>query len=518
MRQKFFILIYTLAIVVVVSALYYVVVVIQRSPATPPSAEEAADVAIGQYPDRQNANVMPVLASRSVIPILSAFMPNQDAPSSGCSLRFSLIPARKAVEPNGMISYTLTLANQGSDTCQNVSLSDYYTDKEHFISSNPSPTASDYYWNIGNLSPGVSKEIDIVTQVLVGDGDQVESSACVAADNSKDVCTGNVVFVQRGASLDDSSTGTQLIQKITGAIWGVLFGQKEFGIWVWDSPLKMTSAEEGKILQVSKQNGFNVIYVTVDDYISITQIPDAADRANRTITYMQNLANFIQAAHNAGIQVDVVGGDKDWAEPENRWKGYALIDFVKQYNLAHPSETIRALQYDVEPYLLSGYEGNKKKELTNYVEFIDESVTRMQSVPAKFSIVIPHFYDDVQNWTPVVSHNGKNQYTFNHLLEILQRKPGSEVIIMAYRNFFDGNNGAKQVSETEINEATKGKYSTKIIIAQETGDVSPSYVTFYDYPKSALFNSLNQINIYFGRYQNFGGTAVHYFDSFVKLQ
>jgi hypothetical protein len=417
-----------------------------------------------------------------------------------------------------MITYTLTILNQGKETCRNVSVSDYYSDKEHFISSNPSPTASDYYWAIGSLSPNQSKKIEVVTEVVVGDGEEVMSEACVAADNSKDICSGNIVFVKRGASLSTSATNTILVQKVTGAIWGSIFGKKEFGIWVWDSPMKMTEAQAGKVIEISKKNGFNVIYVTVEDYFQILQVRDIAERAKRKSAYVNKLSAFITAAHKAGIEVDVVGGDKDWSAPANRWKGYALIDFVKEYNLGHPNSLIRGLQYDVEPYLLSAYEIDKGKELKSFIEFIDESATRMQTVPAQFSIVIPHFYDDVQNWTPQVSYKGKDAHTFNHLLKALEKKPKSTIIIMAYRNFFEENNGVKQISEVEINEATKGKYSSRIIVAQETGNVSPGYVTFYDYPKVSLFDSLNEISAYFGKYPNFGGVAVHYFDSFVKME
>lgn len=509
-------LMYTFGIVLAVSLLYIVVTTIRQTPATPLTPEEAADLSIGQYRDRQNANTMPEKATRS-IPILSNLLPGQEDSPSGCSIRFSLIPDRKSVEPRGTITYGLTLLNQGSETCRNVSLSVYYTDKEHFISSVPSPTASDYYWAIDNIDPNKSKRIEISTEALVGEGEQIMSEACVAADNSQDICSNNVVFVNRGGSVTSSATNSILVQKVTGAIWGQIFGKKEFGIWVWDSPMKMTSTQASKVIEISKKNGFNVIYLTVDDYLPIVSIRNSAERNRQKDVYMKTLSSFITAAHKAGIEVDVVVGDKDWAEPSNRWKGYAFIDFVREYNLTHPGSLIRGLQYDVEPYLLSSYEVDKRKELKAYVEFIEQSAIRMQTVPVQFSIVIPHFYDDIQNWTPDFTYNGVNAHTYKHLLKALEKKPKSTIIIMAYRNFFEENNGTKQISEVEVNEATKGKYSTRVIIAQETGDVNPGYVTFHDYPKVALFDSLNEISTYFGRYSNFGGVAVHYFDSFLKM-
>jgi hypothetical protein len=100
----------------------------------------------------------------------------------------------------------------------------------------------------------------------------------------------------------------------------------------------------------------------------------------------------------------------------------------------------------------------------------------------------------------------------------MEKKPGSSIIIMAYRNFFEEDNGTKQISETEIREATQGRYATKIIVAQETGNVPPGYVTFYDYPKVSLHDAMVEIQDYFGQFDAFGGIAVHYFDSFLKLE
>jgi hypothetical protein len=142
----------------------------------------------------------------------------------------------------------------------------------------------------------------------------------------------------------------------------------------------------------------------------------------------------------------------------------------------------------------------------------------MKSVPAGFSIVIPHFYDSNQKWTPAFTYNGEKAHAYTHLLKALSQKERTEIIIMAYRNFFGEENGTRQISEAEIKEASDGGYATKVIIAQETGNVPPAYVTFHDYPKVSLFDALSEIQDYYGNYKNFGGTAVHYFDSFLKLE
>lgn len=219
-----------------------------------------------------------------------------------------------------------------------------------------------------------------------------------------------------------------------------------------------------------------------------------------------------------GIQVDAEGGWRDWAQSANRWKGYALIDAVKQYNSAYPDAKLRGFQYDVEPYLLPSYETNKAQVLTEYVEFIDESIKRLSGSEIKFSIVIPHFYDSAQAWTPFITYGGKTAYTFSQLLTILEKKPGSSILIMAYRDTFEGTNGTKQIAEAELKEADAGNFSTKVIVSQETGNVEPSSVTYYGSTKAVLYDALSKIQAGFSSYSSYGGTAVHYMDSFLDLK
>ena len=519
MKRKVFIALCVTSIVVAVVALNIVVINVKKGSTVAATSEESADISIAQYGERPNSTTT---TTDSAIPsFLLPFVARAESLQTGCGLRLSFAPTKKAVESGQLIDYVVTFSNQGNETCRNVSLSVYYTDDEKYVSSSPTPTASDYYWSIGDLGSTKTYRIDLETRTTYKNGEDMVTEACATADNSSDVCSQNVIFVEQGASKSSSLsslTSKINIPAIIGSIWGQKFSTKEFGIWVWDSPVTMTESYAKQVVSVSKKNGFNVIYLTVDDYIPLTEIEDSAEKKDAEDKYMKTLSVFVQAANSAGIQVDAVGGAKDWAIKNNRWKGYALIDFIKAYNEKYPTAKLRGLQYDVEPYLLSDYEADKQTVLREYVEFIDESASRMKDVPARFSIVIPHFYDKDQKWTPSFTYKGETAYAFTHLLHALQQKDDTSILLMAYRNYFDAENGTRQISQSEIDEATKGGYTTKIIIAQETGNVSPDYVTYYDYPKVSLFDAINEIQDYFGPDKNFGGVAVHYFDSFLKMQ
>ena len=227
---------------------------------------------------------------------------------------------------------------------------------------------------------------------------------------------------------------------------------------------------------------------------------------------------FVRIASSEGVSVDVVAGDKDWAKPAQRWKANALLKFAKDYNSAYPSSRLRGFQFDVEPYLLPEYEGNKAPVLLDFVSFVDEMAISSLNSGLRLSFVIPHFYDKDQKWTPSIAYNGRTEYTFTHILNILSKVPDSNILIMAYRNFAEGDNGVIMLSKPELDEASMMIVgNTKIIIAQETGDVSPNYVTYFGTSLSYMNGELTKINSTFSASSAFGGLATHHIVPFFDL-
>lgn len=275
----------------------------------------------------------------------------------------------------------------------------------------------------------------------------------------------------------------------------------EYGVWVWNSPVTMTSKKMDQVLSSAKATGFTVIYITIDDLLDYD-----------TSMYTAALAAFVTKATASGIAVDAVAGATDWAKPQNRTKGYDMIDFVTTYNQTNPK--LRGFQYDVEPYLLPEYEANKAAVLTDFVAFIDESATRLADSSLSFGVVIPHFYDSTQAWTPQVTYNGTTNYTFDHIRTILDRTPGNSIVVMAYRNFFAGANGIEELVAPEIAQSA----ITKVVVAQEVGDVEPSYVTFYGTSLATLKTVQASITDTFGTKPGYGGIAVHHLDPYLNLK
>lgn len=402
--------------------------------------------------------------------------------SIGCSLSFTASSSASGAS----VSYVYTLKNVGTRACSNASFSIYYPTNQQFVSSVPKPTAADYYYAFGTLARNKSVSVTLVTK---GTG-KIEQEACASANNGADACV----------------VTKTTIASIPSPVPPVSTVTKEYGLWVWESPMTMSTAYVDNMLAVASANGFNVVYITIDDALKVTDFT----------AYQKKLNAIILKANKKGIAVDVEGGWRDWAHVDKRENGYTLINFVKQYNAMYPTAKIRGLQYDVEPYLLSTYEDDKEGELLPFVEFIDESARLMTSVNASFSVVIPHFYDERQHWTPQFAYKGKTASAFTHLLDVLEQKPGSSLIIMSYRNFVDTTDGSRFLTEAEVREAQGSQ--TKIIAAQETGNTQPPYVTFYGLTKLDLLSAVQQLQTQLGVYSSFGGVAIHYLEPFVELK
>jgi hypothetical protein len=524
LRKKIYLLIFALCVTVAAIVLYIVVDNIASKPLVPPSVSEEQDTKISQYNERPNSNSTSTVASRTLplpnnIPTLRPInkiissITKVPIPEAGCNLNFAFTATQKTITPNSYVDYEGVITNKGADKCENVSISVYYKEGESYESSTPAPTASDYYWQVGDMKYGAVYNLKLKTHIQRETEDKLFAEACATADNSADVCSYSVIFMQ------NKNTNLALTQqKVVREDWGQTFGNREFGIWVWDTPLTMTPAYSQQVIQNAKQNGFNVIYLSIDDYLSVAATTDPTELARKKEEYMKALNSFIRSAKVQGISVDALGGAKDWGESRNRYLGFTLIDFAKSYNQKYPNDPIRRFQYDVEPYLLPQYAANKSSVLYNFIEFIDQSQTRLADSNIGFSVVIPHFYDADQAWTPAVNYNGQNVSTYTHILKILGRKSNSSVLIMSYRNFFSGEDGVEQITKAELEEAQNNGSNVKIIIAQETGNVEPSYVTYFGLSKGELADMLSVIQNNFSKYPNYSGLAVHYFDSFLKMQ
>lgn len=431
-----------------------------------------------------------------------------------CALDLGINPSSKTIEKGKSLSYNLTIKNVGQKNCSDASISIFYGSNEKFVSATPSPTAkTNYYWYIGKLNKGQTTKI-VVNTAHDGSSDltEISNEVCLAATDATDVCVHTAVNIQNAAVINlppaEPVPAPEIITEVPAT--------KEFGVWLWDSPLAMTLTKAKQLIDSAKLNNFNAIYLTIDDVIPTMLMSAGAGKTAALQNYNNAVEQFIVYANQKGIAVDALGGQKDWAKVENRKYAYAILDFAAQYNASH-SNKFRNVQYDVEPYLLPEYETSKGSVLLDFVALTNELVNRNTSGTG-LTMVIPHFYGSGDNWTPDITYGGKSDSTFTHLLRALDKQTKNSLIMMSYRNYAVGTGGTLEITNDEMKEASAATRPTKVIVAQETGNVPPSFVTFYGLTRGALFKELGIINSAYQSSSAFGGTAIHYIEPFLELR
>jgi hypothetical protein len=445
------------------------------------------------------------------------------SPTCKLTLRFEATSGNPA--GTGKVTYQLVVGNSGGTPCQSASISVYYNDGESYISATPTPTAHGYYWKFGDLAPGKTTAISLATQrsMALAIGNDT-TQACLSANNGSDACAnasagGSIAGTTSGAPVTTGGTASAgnatppAVPTPTLTAFPEITG-REIGVWEWTPLSQMSAATMQQVVNEASANHFTVIYQTIDEYLSIDALPDGIAKQQKLATYEQSVNNFLTLASAKGIVVDAEAGWRDWAEAGNTWEASDIMNFVASYNQSH-TEKFRGVQYDIEPYLLPQYGANRAGILTNYVKLVGGLATQSKGNNIPLTIIIPDFYESSSGKTPNITVGGKTDSTYHFILQALAPVPRTRIIVMAYHNVANGTGGSIALSQEEINDANSTGVS--VIVAQETGPVSPSYVTFSGTSRESLFSQIGGIDTAFSSDKSFKGVAIDYLDTYLEL-
>jgi len=289
----------------------------------------------------------------------------------------------------------------------------------------------------------------------------------------------------------------------------------ERGTWLWTPLLDITPEYREFIIAGAKENGIRTIYLSIDSYLDIFAMEEGPEKQVKEQAYDEALQAFVREAHKAGLSVDAEAGWRNWSEPGHEYKAFAVLRYAMKYNRTH-EEKLRGFQYDIEPYMLPSFEEDKKSILRNFVSLVSKVVKELEDSDLELSVVIPEFYDGGGELTPKFLHGLRYGYAYDHLLNALERRPGSTIIIMAYRRVALGENGSIQISRDEMTAAAP--YQTKVVIAQETGDDLAPHVTFHGTSREYYDEQTGLIEKAFEKEKSYGGLATHYINMFLTLK
>lgn len=244
-------------------------------------------------------------------------------------------------------------------------------------------------------------------------------------------------------------------------------------MWVWDYPTQ-------EVLDFSAERGIDRLYLHAGPGFSTDP------------TY----AEFLDSAHDAGLEVFALAGDPTWAKrsrPFIRW-----VDEV----LTHGG--FDGLAPDIEPYTLSEWSNGKRRArlISGYLRSLEDAVTHAGGLPVMPAV--PFWWDE-----PVFAVDGSLLID-----EVIERVDG--ITIMAYRDMAEGPNGILALAGYEVS-ATAAVGKTITIGVETARDATYEHVTFYEEGNAVLETELARVAAVFGATPSYWGDAIHHYGSYSTL-
>ena len=235
----------------------------------------------------------------------------------------------------------------------------------------------------------------------------------------------------------------------------------------------------------------NRVFMSAHRYV----VGDSSQRAK--------LHSFLKDAHSHNLIVEYLDGNKTWATT-NISAGESYIDSYFKFNseVSDPSERFDGVQYDVEPYLNSGWgdPSTRQQIWDGFIELLTYCQTKIDSLNdgSYFGVAIPRWYDSQTGWP----NNKSGIYYMHQLLDLVDYVAIMDYVDTSSRIIKDA--GAEVLYADQI-----GK---RVVIGVETQSVTPSTSTFYEEGWGNMEPNLFEVDQYFKDHSGYDGIAIHHYD------
>lgn len=288
----------------------------------------------------------------------------------------------------------------------------------------------------------------------------------------------------------------------------------ERGAYEWDDTAwwPNPSAYSDTLAELSAL-GVTTLYVDITEGVTLT-------RAHSTELggFEADFAQLVEEADADGLRVDALGGASSWATT-NRAGPAQLLSVVTQTTTAYPGAALDGVQFDVEPWALKRWGSHRAAYARDWLAFVQSTVTAWQrtGLEGRLGFTVPYWFDGATGGVPEVTVDGSTDYPFQLALGLLSPVADTVLNVMAYRNTTTGPNGSIALFAGNLNAAGAAGSDTELLVGQETGDVTPSEITFYGTSCARFDQATTQIAAAFDGDASYQGIAVDDVESLVAL-
>ncbi|MYL34651.1 hypothetical protein GLW08_14375 [Pontibacillus yanchengensis] len=255
------------------------------------------------------------------------------------------------------------------------------------------------------------------------------------------------------------------------------------GTYIWHA--ENAIEEPDKILEFAKEKDINLLYTRLD-------------RTQDYTVYNE----FVEKAHEAGIEVHAMGGHPNWALEKGEKRLNMFVDYVTSYQKAvPPRQQFDGIHLDIEPYVLKNWNGNTEDVLktwkTNIQTFVDE-VNKNSDLETSADLAI--WLDDYK--TPGEQDTSFSKWFIDTL---------DHTTLMAFRDTAAGTNGIIDVSKKEMEFAEE--LNKELVVSVEMQEMDENkHISFYEEGKQVMEEELDEAKRHFNDNPSYHGNAVHAYE------
>ena len=301
-----------------------------------------------------------------------------------------------------------------------------------------------------------------------------------------------------------------------------LFSGYDNAVWDWN-PFD----HGAEFFDALKARGVTMVYMNIGDVVDLYEMADGEEKQKKIEDFNAKVKSYLVLAKGNELAVHALAGGTNWGNASHRYLNKLVLDYVREFNTSNPEAAFQGIQFDIEPYSQEGFDSQKSQDIyVQYLDSIEEIVTdfgNMQTKSQQFALiqlgfVIPYWFDGQDEYAQKIMWKGEEKYLFYHLLNRLNRIQNGSIAIMAYRNFAEGSDGVIEHIQNEVNFAQQYVPRVKLLIGQETSDVSPKKLTYFGESFGDMLEEVKKVGLKFENSPNVAGFAFNNADSFLGLE
>ena len=253
--------------------------------------------------------------------------------------------------------------------------------------------------------------------------------------------------------------------------------QPHLSAWFWHTSMIETNTSD--VISFIKQQQIKVLYLQVNPDIQV-----------------KSYQNFIEKMSEIQVEVHALDGSPLFSSPGKEELLHNFYTWLTTYQeQSEPNQKFKGVHLDVEPYLHSDWQTDRKNAVLHFQHFVLKAKTRADLLNLPLTLDIPFWFDEI---------NFTNQYGNGNLAEWIIKKVDA-ITIMAYRD-----SSAKIIPIVAKEIQWANQLGKKVVIGLETYQTEePPFITFHEEGEAVMKEQFKHVHQHYVHDPSYAGISIH---------